>query len=74
MSFNSNLNEAIGTVPGNMTRPGLQATRSGKPEILADTFDPAEFRGRFMLTAAGVKLREAKSNTAPRIGRGSHFR
>ncbi|MGF7213809.1 hypothetical protein GGE65_008459, partial [Skermanella aerolata] len=56
MSFNSDLDEAIGMAPGSITCPGLQAPRSGKPEILADTFDPADAPALAAASAALARL------------------
>ena len=70
MSFNSDLNEAIGMAPGSMTRPGLQATRSGKPEILADTFDPADASALAAASAALARLDDRLAGSAPAMVEG----
>lgn len=70
MSFNSYLNEAIGMAPGSMTRPGLQATRSGKPEILADTFDPADAPALAAASAALARLDDRLAGSAPAMVEG----
>jgi hypothetical protein len=70
MSFNSDLNEAIGMAPGSMTRPGLQATRSGKPEILADTFDPADAPALAAASAALARLDDRLAGSAPAMVEG----
>jgi hypothetical protein len=70
MSFNSDLNEAIGTAPGSVMRPGLQATRSGKPEILADTFDPADAPALAAASAALARLDDRLAGSAPAIVEG----
>jgi hypothetical protein len=70
MSFNSDLNEAIGMAPSSMTRPGLQATRSGKPEILADTFDPADAPALAAASAALARLDDRLAGSAPAMVEG----
>jgi HTH DNA binding domain len=70
MSFNSDLNEAIGTAPGIMTRPGLQATRSGTPEILTDTFDPADAPVLAAASAALARLDDRLAGSAPAVVEG----
>jgi hypothetical protein len=67
MSFNSDLNEAIGMAPGIMTRPGLQATRSSTPEILTDTFDPADAPALAAASAALARLDDRLAGSAPAV-------
>ena len=70
MSFDSVLNEAIGTAPGSVTCLGLQATRSGKPEILADTFDPADAPALAAASAALARLDDRLAGSAPAMVEG----
>jgi len=70
MFFNSDLNEAIGMAPGIMTRSGLQATRSGTPEILTDTFDPADAPALAAASAALARLDDRLAGSAPALVEG----